>query len=114
MQDRGLQHVALEETHAVSSRPHVRSIHEYWSPDEGLNQIRCRLHRFAEAFPGVGILQNVDRRGGLLLLEEVQDAHKIIKVAEARVLRSSLASCAADALALPAATYQVHKPVAGD
>ena len=76
--------------------------------------MRRRLHCLAEALPGVGILQNVDRRGGLLLLEEVQVANKMIKIAEARVLCSSLASCAVDALALPAATYQVQRPVAGD
>ena len=87
----------------MGRRAQIGSVDENRRPQKGLNQFSRLSDGWGATLPRVRILQNVDHRRRLLPLEIVDDAHQIVEVSKSGVHSAQLASCPADALALPAA-----------
>ena len=63
--------------------------------------------------PRVSVLQNVDEGRCLLPLEEVDNPHRVVEEGKARIHGAQLAACSTYALALPAPSQQIHRPIGG-
>ena len=63
---------------------------------------------------GIGVLQQIHHGATLMLLEEVDDAHKVKEESEARVLNIAAISSCASALEVLAPSQNVDRSIVGD
>ena len=98
-----LHHVAPVHAHAMRCKPHVCGIDQDLSANEALDQVGGILHSPSAPFPRIGVFQEVDHRGCLLLLEECDDVDHVDHVEEvlgAGVIDALSLAHSANALAL--------------
>ena len=85
----------------MRSRSDVRGIDKDGGVKEALHEVGGLLHGPSATFTGVSVLQEVDHRRCLLLLEEGDDVDRVEEVLEAGVIYPLSSTCSIDALALP-------------
>ena len=86
------QHIGPEEAYALGCGPQVSGIHQYWCSNENFNQVGSILYCSSASLSTIGVFQNVDERGSLVCLEEVDHSDEIVEKSEAWIHSTELSS----------------------